>query len=195
MKSTIKILNVIALATSFLSFVASTPVAQVPQADPNKDGPNAIRRVRPRPPLRPDLSVVFRAPRTANAGDEIGGEIQIRARNIGLAAAPGTVGRLDPGNGYMIDLVLSTDAFMPDGFANGAADFVEDMLFRGGRISRTADLASGAASDYSVGATIPANTPTGRYFLCARIDPGNKVTESNEHNNTACYPVFIRGVN
>ena len=195
MKSMIKILNAIALAASFLSFVPSTPVAQVPQADPNKNRPNAIRRVRPRPPLRPDLSVMFRAPRTARAGAEIGGEILIRARNIGLAAAPGTVGRLDPDNGYMIDLVLSTDAIIPEGFANVSADFVEDMLLRGGRVSRTVDLASAAASDYSVGATIPANTPTGRYFLCARIDPGNKVDESNERNNTACYPIFIRGVN
>jgi CARDB len=195
MKSTSKILNVVAVATIFLSFMASKPVAQVPQADPNKDRPNAIRRVRPRPPLRPDLSVVIRASRTAIAGHEIGREIQIRARNIGLALAPGTVGRLDPDNGYMIDLVLSTDALMPDGFANLAADFAEDMLLRGGRISRTVDLASGAARGYPVGATIPADTPTGRYFLCARIDPGNKVEESNERNNTACYPIFIRGVN
>jgi hypothetical protein len=145
--------------------------------------------------VRPDLSVLIRAPRTARAGDEIGPEIQIRARNIGLAAAPGTIGRLDPDNGYMIDLVLSTDAFMPDGFAELAADFAEDVLLRGGRISRTVDLASGVARGYPVGATIPADTPTGRYFLCARIDPGNKVEESNERNNTACYPIFIRGVN
>ena len=192
MQSTIKILNTVVLAASFLSAVASTPVAQIPEADPNKDRPNAIGRVRPRPPLRPDLVVLIRAPRSANAGDEIGRNISIRARNRGLAVAPGTDGR---GDGYMIDVVLSTNALLPEGFANPSANFVEDMLLRGGRISRTADLAPGAMRGYPVGATIPVDTPTGWYFVCARIDPGNKVAESNEHNNTACYPIHIRGVN
>ena len=59
MKSTIKILNAVALAASFLSGVASTPVAQVPGANPNKDNPGAVSRVRPRPPLRPDLVVLI----------------------------------------------------------------------------------------------------------------------------------------
>lgn len=195
MQSTIKILNTVALAASFLSVMASTPVAQVPEADPNKDRPNAIRRVRPRPPLRPDLAVLIRGPREAKAGDEIGRDIKIRARNLGLAAAPGTAGRIDPGDGYMIDVVLSTDALMPEGFANPSANFVDDMLLRGGRISSTADLAPGVIRFYPVGATIAADTPTGWYFLCARIDPGNKVAESNEHNNTACYPIHIRRVN
>ena len=95
----------------------------------------------------------------------------------------------------MIDVVLSRDALLPDGFANLSENFAEDVLLRGGRVSRTADLASGAARGYPVGATIPADTPTGWYFLCARIDPGNKVAESNEHNNTACYPIAIRGRN
>ncbi|MGH9874296.1 MAG: CARDB domain-containing protein [Pyrinomonadaceae bacterium] len=195
MQSTIKILNTVALAASFLSVMASTSVAQVPGANPNKGRPGAITRARPLPPLRPDLVVVIRAPRMANAGDEIGRAISIRARNRGLAAAPGTAGRIAPGDGYMIDVVLSTDALMPEGFANPSANFVEDMLLRGGRISSTADLAPGGIRAYPVGATIPADTPTGWYFLCARIDPGNKVAESNEHNNTACYPIHIRGVN
>ena len=194
MTLTIKILKV-ALASSLLSFVTATAVAQVPEANPNKDRPNAIRRVPPRPLLRPDLLVLINGPWMANAGDEIGGQISIRARNMGLVAAPGTVGRVDPDNGYMIDLVLSTDALIPEGFANLAANFAEDVLLRGGRISRTVDLGSGAARRYPVGATIPANTPTGIYPLCARIDPGNKVAESNELNNTACYRIHIRGVN
>jgi hypothetical protein len=145
----------------------------------------------------PDLVVVIRSPRMANAGDEIGLAINIRARNRGLAAALGTPGPIDPTRpaGYMIDVVLSTNALLPDGFANPSANFVEDMLLRGGRISRTADLAPGAIRGYPVGATIPADTPTGWYFLCARIDPGSKVAESKEHNNTACYPIHIRGVN
>lgn len=195
MQSTIKILNIVALAASLLSAVASTNVAQVPGANPNKDRPGSIPRVRPRPPLRPDLVVLIVAPRSANAGDEIGQDIRIRARNRGLAAAPGTVGRIDPDDGYMVDVVLSTDALLPEGFANLSENFVEDMLLRGGRIGTTADLAPGVIRGYPVGATIPADTPTGWYVLCARIDPGNKVAESNEHNNTACYRIAIRGRN
>lgn len=122
MQSTIKILNIVALAASFLSAVASTPVAQVPEANPNKDRPGAISRVRPRPPLRPDLVVLIVAPRSANAGDEIGRNIKIRARNRGLAAAPGTDGRIDADDGYMIDVVLSTNALLPDGFAQASAN-------------------------------------------------------------------------
>ena len=195
MQSTITILNAVALAASFLNVVTSTPVAQVPGANPNKN-PGAISRVRPRrAPLRPDLVVLIVAPRSANAGDEIGQDIRIRARNMGLVAAPGTVGRIDPDNGYMIDVVLSTDALLPEGFASLSENFVEDMLLRGGRIGTTADLAPGVVRGYPVGATIPADTPTGWYVLCARIDPGNKVAESNEHNNTACYPIHIRAAN
>jgi hypothetical protein len=39
--------------------------------------------------------------------------------------------------------------------------------------------------------TLPANIPGGNYFLCARIDPGNKVAEGNEDNNTFCLPITV----
>jgi len=57
---------------------------------------------------------------------------------------------------------------------------------KGGRVSRTADLAPGAFRQYAVGAGIPADTPPGDYFLCATVDPGGAVPESNEGNNTTC---------
>lgn len=160
------------------------------QSMPPKQAPMARLQ-----PLRPDLVVAITGPNRARAGNDIGASIRIRAMNRGRAPAPGTTGRIDPDQGYMIDLVISTDARVPVGFATFSASFAEDALLRGGRISNTADLAPGAAWAYRAGATIPADTPTGRYYICARVDSGNKVGESNENNNTACLPIAIKGRN
>jgi CARDB len=140
----------------------------------------------------PDLVVQIAGPRQAEPGDEIGRQISVRAGNRGDAAAPGTDGRIDPDNGYMIDIVLSTDGRLPDRPATVSRDFREDMLLIGGRISRTADLAPRGLRDYSAGAEIPRNAPPGRYFICARIDSFNRVAESDERNNTTCFPIQIR---
>jgi hypothetical protein len=110
-----------------------------------------------------------------------------------MAVAPGTVGISDPDNGFMIDVILSTDAIAPVGAATFSPNFAEDVMVRGGRISRTSDLAMGAVRSYTVHAGIPADTPSGQYFLCARIDPWNKVTEMHEDNNTACTQINIIG--
>lgn len=143
-------------------------------------------------PHQPDLVVRVSGPPVAAPGQDISNLIALRAGNRGIAAAPGTTGALDPANGYMIDLVLSSDAQLPEGFAIYSHNWAEDVLVRGGRVSRTTDLAPGANRPYPVGAVIPADTPAGRYFLCARIDSGNKVAESSENNNTSCTPIVIR---
>ena len=142
---------------------------------------------------RPDLIARITAPAIAKAGVDIGPLVKLAARNIGGAPAPGTTGALDPANGYMIDLVLSKDMLVPPDFATFSPSFLEDALLQGARTSNTSDLAPGAMKTYPTGARIPANTPTGSYFLCARIDPGNKVAESNEANNVACVPVKVIG--
>jgi hypothetical protein len=38
---------------------------------------------------------------------------------------------------------------------------------------------------------LPSGVPPGDYFLCAGVDLGNRVAESNEHNNVACNPIQI----
>jgi hypothetical protein len=140
---------------------------------------------------RPDLIVRLQAPHVAFAGQDISALIRLFARNIGPAAAPGTNGVINPAGGYMIDVVLSLDGNVPEGFAVFSPNFVEDVLLRGGRTSNTADLAPGATRVYPGQGVIPADTPTGNYFLCARIDPGNRVAESNELNNTSCVQIHI----
>lgn len=139
----------------------------------------------------PDLVIQIAGPQRANPGDDIGQQIRQEAMNRGEFAAPGTVGQIDPANGYMIDLMLSTDASVPEGHARPSSDFAEDMLLKGGRTSRTVDLFPGHRKEYSVGAKIPQNIQPGRYFICARIDSGARVVESDEHNNTACFPIEI----
>jgi hypothetical protein len=42
-----------------------------------------------------------------------------------------------------------------------------------------------------VGGGIPADTPPGVYFICARVDAGNTVSELQEDNNAACTRIRI----
>jgi subtilase family serine protease len=91
----------------------------------------------------------------------------------------------------MIDIVLSTDTNVPPGFATFSPNFSEDVLLLGARTSNTIDLAPGASKVYATGAGIPADTPTGNYQICARIDSGSKVAESNEANNVMCRAIKI----
>jgi hypothetical protein len=41
--------------------------------------------------------------------------------------------------------------------------------------------------DYSI-----IGIPAGTYYICARVDPRNRIKESNEANNDHCYPPAIR---
>jgi hypothetical protein len=134
-------------------------------------------------PARADLTVDLKAPASAAAGADIGPQIHLIVKNVGRAVAPGT--EHHP-TGYMVDLTLGRDAAVPAGFRSYSPNFAEDVLLKGGRVSRTADLAPGAFHAYPVGAGIPADTPAGEYFLCATVDPGGAVPEMNEGNNTTC---------
>ena len=140
------------------------------------------------PPL-PDLTVDLAGPPAAAAGADIGPQVRLIVKNVGRALAWGT--EHHP-TGYMVDLTLGRDAVVPPGFRVYAPHFAEDVLLKGGRVSRTVDLAPGAFHAYPVGAGIPANTPPGNYFLCATVDPGGAVAESNEGNNTMCRPIRIQ---
>ncbi|EMN00650.1 CARDB domain-containing protein [Leptospira noguchii] len=123
-------------------------------------------------------------------GEDISRKIQVQVANFGGALAGGS----SPANeGYMVDLILSQDQIVPQGYASYYPDFQEDVLLGGGRISNTPDLQPGVLTFVSEGSNlIPKNVPAGNYFLCARIDVGSKVTESNENNNTVCLPILVQ---
>ncbi|MEW6338202.1 MAG: hypothetical protein ACOY3Y_12685 [Acidobacteriota bacterium] len=139
------------------------------------------------PPL-PDLTVNLAVPANAVAGEDIGPRVTLRVKNVGRAPAWGTT---DHPTGYMVDLTLGRDEVVPPGFAGFSPHFREDVLLKGGRVSNTVDLPPGAFRGYPVGAGIPNDTPPGRYFVCARVDPGSAVNESNENNNVTCRPIGV----
>jgi hypothetical protein len=138
----------------------------------------------------PDLKVKFTCPRGIMAGTDIGSQVKLKVWNAGHAPAAGT--DTAGSNGYMVDLMLSTDTSVPAGWATYSPNFSEDVLLKGGRISNTKTLNPGQGKVYPVGGGIPADTPPGKYYICAKVDAGNKITESNEGNNSFCRPVYIK---
>lgn len=136
----------------------------------------------------PDLTVSLSCPASAEAGVDIGGQVTLIVKNLGNAPAWGTT---DHPRGYMVDLTLGANQVVPPGFAAFSPNFVEDGLLKGGRVSVTVDLAPQAFREYAVGAGIPPDTPVGRYFLCAKVDPSAVIAESNEANNTTCRRIRI----
>ncbi|GEM48227.1 VWD domain-containing protein [Deinococcus cellulosilyticus] len=140
--------------------------------------------------LLPDLKVALSSPTAAHAGEDISSLVKLTALNVGNGTAKGTL--TAGANGYMLDLMLSTDTVTPNTWAIYSPNFSEDVLLLGGRASNTQDLAAGASQSYPIGATIPKDTPTGYYYLCAKVDPGNKVTEWLENNNATCNRIFIQ---
>lgn len=157
----------------------------------------------------PDLVVDSLALSSVNlmAGQDLAGNLVVKVGNIGGSAARGTLnadGSPRPaGIGYMVDVVISRDAAMPAGWATvplpAGVAWVEDGLLQGGRVSRTPDVAAGAHFDLptappissDVGGIVPLQAPAGEMHLCARIDPGDAVIESDETNNVTCIRVNV----
>lgn len=151
------------------------------------------------PPGSPDLVVdalELAGPLEVTLGESLAGRLRVTVNNLGLAGAPGTLnpdGTTKPG--YMVDLVLSRDMAVPAGFAvvplpPGVA-FVEDGLLQDGRLSRTPDVAVATPIVLNGGGVIPLRAPLGELFLCAQVDPGDAVAESNEGNNVRCLKVNV----
>jgi hypothetical protein len=109
--------------------------------------------------------------------------------------------------GYMVDVIISTDATAPVRFATYSATFAEDALLLGGRMSRTDDIAPGASALFEgptvmlgsplapynyLNFTLPSRMRPGNYNICVQVDPGARITESNEINNTTCMALTLR---
>ena len=90
----------------------------------------------------------------------------------------------------MVDVFL-TRKVMPAGFAAYSEHYHDGVLLRGGRISKTVDLKQGTRHGYRSGGGLPVDTAAGEYRLCARVDPGQVVVESDEDNNVACMGVKV----
>ncbi len=163
----------------------------------------------PRVPARPDLVVTaldLGASTNVARGEELSSRLRITVGNLGQVIAPGSInpdGSVEAGDRYSIDVVLSADRAVPPGFAGlplpAGVAFAEDGLLAGGRVSRTPDVPAGGSLILPIGApiftdvggTIPLQAPLGTLYLCARIDPGNGVAESNQDNNVFCAQVTV----
>lgn len=139
----------------------------------------------------PDLEVALTANSSYPEGADVAGTVFVTVQNTGSRQA---LGSDDAGDeGYFVDLVLSEDAVVPVTFAvlPSPYAFTEDMLLLGGRISNTQTLSGGASASYpGHGGAIPPGTPS-PVFLCAVVDPGLRISESDEANNTSCTEITL----
>lgn len=113
---------------------------------------------------------------------------KVTVKNVGSAKAIGTLD--DPAKGYMVDLVLSTDASAPIAYAvvPNPYEYQEDMLVIGGRHSNTKTLAPGQEDTYLESFPLPKvmakPCQLGYVAVGAIADPGKKIAETNENDNT-----------
>jgi hypothetical protein len=149
----------------------------------------------------PDLKVVHTDHQPA--GEVHPGQIirfSVTIKNFGTGVANGTV-KSDgstTSNGYMIDLSFHKEPIgdpakphiLPSPYI-----FTEGMLLKGGRISRTVDLAPGEAKEYSTSVEIPKDIKPGKYWIGVSLDPFNKVAEgppTGEEDNVVNHGIIIK---
>jgi subtilase family serine protease len=129
-----------------------------------------------------DLTIKIKGPNKAVQGQELGKSIKVRVRNNGKAVA----------ENFSVDLILSKNRHAPIKFATYSPNYSDDVLLKGGR-EFVKKILPGQTITVVLNGTnkIPSDTPTGKYFLGAVVDPGNKIPETNERNNVAFSPIRI----
>lgn len=133
---------------------------------------------------RPDLRGSIRTTATLiYPGKVLTDSIVVLVSNVGTL----------PARGFHVDFVLSSDSFFPIKEAVGSYQFAEDILLvPGGRHTiNTLDPGTSIDVSSSLGGMIPMNTPPGKYFLGAVFDPSKLVSESDERNNVALFPITV----
>ena len=152
---------------------------------------DAARDRQPTPPPQPagkaDLAIagLELGTRDLSPGDKVRARVQVR--NMGEAPAPGS-----GDNGYMVDFVLGRDNTAPVRWASFQENWSEDAMLRGGRASNTETIAPDTSRDIITALEIPEAWPAGRFNLCAVVDPGGRVDESDTGNNVLCAAVNIQ---
>jgi len=139
-----------------------------------------------RPAPRPDLTIaISRCPGTAKPGQELGASFVVHATNNGKSDV----------SQVAVDIVLKNAPRCggPVAWAVYSPNYSNGVLLKGGR--EFIDLNAGETKPVKLNGTnaIPADTPAGTYFLCAVVDSGNKVAESNENNNCGCCQIVLKG--
>lgn len=131
-----------------------------------------------------DLVARIKCLGSAIAGQDLGTSIIIELGNTTNVQA-NTIG---------IDIVLSKDTVIPLKAAVFQPNWSEDVLLKGGRefVEKIGGMST-ITVPLKGANTIPADTPTGLYYIGVFVDSTNNNSETNERNNTAICPINILG--
>ena len=126
---------------------------------------------------------ILQCPQYAKAGQDLKAGFQVKAIYFGPL----------PVNDVAVDIILRKDTNCPSPapYAVYSPHYSNGVLLKGGREFVNLIPTQWREVKLNGDNTIPADTPTGSYYLCAVIDAGNKIKEVNEQNNCACCPVRI----
>ncbi len=121
-----------------------------------------------------DLKISIKCLGNVFSGQDLKNTIKVYVTNAGEKTA----------RNFPVDLIISKNNSAPKKYAVYSASFKEDALLLGGR-EFISSLAPGQTKSIKLNGKnrIPADSPTGFYFLGAIVDAGNKLPETNENNN------------
>jgi len=131
-----------------------------------------------------DLTVrIKECPKTARPGQDLGTALKIIAINWGLLDVKDVI----------VDIILKKELTcpVPTSLALYSPHFHDGMLLKGGRQQVFLNAGQKLTIKPNGSTIIPADTPAGDYFLCAVIDAGNNIKESDKGNNCTCCPLKI----
>jgi hypothetical protein len=133
---------------------------------------------------KPDLAVKIKgSPAAARPGSDLKSTFKVRAFNYGGVDVKDA----------QVDIILRKDTTcqFPLQHAEYSPHYSDGVILLGGQ--EKVSIKAGQKADLKLKGpnTIPHDTPEGDYFLCAVIDAGNAIKESNETNNCSCSPIKI----
>lgn len=137
--------------------------------------------------LKNDLTIkIVQCPKkVVKAGEELKAGFQV----VGKSTFAGPV------NNVVVDLILTSKPTYPAPapFAVASANYSDNVLLKGGRENISFPGPGNVNVPLNGSNTIPADTPSGIYYLGAVIDAGNKVKESSERNNVHFCKIKVIG--